>query len=290
MWEVTRAALYCGVDLGDLGLKYNVTWKNQAVFRDALLSDPCFRDKKLPTMCSPSAWEASLSTFQQGGRTISLIMEATYNPTTTGPFFLLTLEPLALSLGHRLDRRFGSDRFLEVIFPSHTSEKAPAILKEPGAVDCVNRWISQHRHVLLGRIWRGFFLRDAKKQVKEDEFFWKRVKYDPKFRVHMFCEDGNEFERSSLGVPFPPRSQAVTPRIRTRMKLSHLMEWAIGITGSRAQKSLKLFSRLALSKTRPPLLLKSQAPEALTHSSLFTRPNSEYRDCRSPSGPDHPPP
>ncbi|PKS10356.1 hypothetical protein jhhlp_002107 [Lomentospora prolificans] len=247
IWEVTRAALHCEVELGELTMSYDESWHDQAVFDQALRSHPAFRLKSLPGMCSPRVWKSALSTFRDDSRAVTMVMQAKYNDKPSGPFFLFSLEPLKLELGHRLGRRFGSDRFLDVVFPSLSPAERTTAFKDPGEVDHVRRWISQQQHVVLGRIWYGFFLKDAKIQIKDDEFRWVRSTYIQRHRVYFFCVNGGNFESTTSDNPVPPNEQAMTPAVRTKMELSHLMEWAIGLSHSKADKSLKLFSRLSLS-------------------------------------------
>lgn len=266
-WEVTRIALHCNVPLNVVkNLKYDETWHDQNTMRRTLQAHPLFRGKTFPQPCGPGAWEASLTTFQeQRGMAISLALALTWRKEHTGPLFQVSLQPLKLELSHRLGRRFGADRFLEINIPSPTSRDRYEFVNDDAA-DKIIHWLATGRHHIVGRQWMPFWVRNEKKPEKKDkrEDETRTIAAEDKFtrleRVYCFAGDGNEFSNylepngndisSNPGIP--SKEQATTLGERSKMKLTDMLDWALSIRkpANQQQPTLKLFSRLALSLSR----------------------------------------
>ncbi|KAM0427592.1 hypothetical protein ACHAPT_007553 [Fusarium lateritium] len=259
LWELTRAALHCQVDLSkwDVEYKPNDTWHDQSKFRgQILLSHRLFVGQGLPPACDRVAWDAALGTFAAQDKMVALLAELAYNTENSGPLYRLKLQPPRLELGHRLARRFGADRFMEIVMPSPTSRDAPDIIKqdEGGSIKVI-RWLAENSHYFVGRSWVPFFARDAKKTVKDPRPPHKSMTIMQE-RVYFFATDGINFQLPEY--QFPPQAEATSPGNRTKMRRCDLLNWAIGVERNARQPVPKLFSRLALnlSKTVPTIVLE----------------------------------
>ncbi|UKZ77085.1 hypothetical protein TrVFT333_004803 [Trichoderma virens FT-333] len=258
IWEITRAALFCDVPLDQFDLLYepNDSWHDQSNLRDTISSHVLFRGKSLPQSSDSVAWQTALGDFQTKIKTVTLSAELVYNQASTGPLYSLRLHPLKLELGHRLARRFGADRFLEITIPSPSSsrDEEPSILKQdPRSLEKIVNWLTKSRHYFLGRTWKPFYVRSVK---------GKRISGTTRSaaleRVYFFACDANTF-RPSAPDGISPLAEALETERRSKMNLSGLLKWAIGIDNERnsEQPVTKLFSRLALSLSRtwPTFLL-----------------------------------
>ncbi|KAL7792428.1 RNA dependent RNA polymerase domain-containing protein [Trichoderma ceciliae] len=260
IWEITRAALHCNVSLDQFDLLYesNDKWHNQNTFRDAISRHTLFQGKGLPQSSDSVAWQTALGDFQTKVKTVTLSAELVYNQDSRGPLYSLRLHPLKLELGHRLARRFGADRFLEITIPSPSvsTDDDPNILKEDkDGLKKIVDWLTKSCHYFLGRSWKPFFVRNVK---------GKRISGTNKStsveRIYLFACDGNNFRNPIAPDDIPPPEEALKVRTRTKLKLSGLLRWAIGIDNKRnsEQPVTKLFSRLALSLSRtwPTIILE----------------------------------
>ncbi|KPM38208.1 hypothetical protein AK830_g8376 [Neonectria ditissima] len=261
IWEITRAAIHCGVDLAEWDLDYNTTWHDQTKFRGRLASHPLFVGKGLPPSCDASSWAAGLSSFTAHDKTVTLSAELVYSPQETGPFFHLKLQPPRLELGHRLGRRFGADRFMEVILPSPTSEReVPLLVKQDeNGPEQIIKWLAGDPHYFVGRTWVPFFTRDARKTVKDPQpTHLNKTRNVLQERVYFFAIDGNTFRLPEANAQFPPPQEASTLSARTKMRRYDLLNWAVSIQNNAHQPVPKLFSRLALSLSRtcPTIVLR----------------------------------
>ncbi|KAF4974034.1 hypothetical protein FZEAL_9027 [Fusarium zealandicum] len=258
LWELTRAAIHCQVDLAQWDLEYKPTdaWHKQSKFRGQILNHRLFVGQGLPPACDTAAWEAALGSFASQDKTVALLAEFVYGTDESDPLYRLKLHSPRLELGHRLGRRFGADRFMEIIMPSPTSRDAPDIIKQdeqgPGKII---KWLTDSIHYFVGRSWVPFFTRGAKKTIKDSQPPHKTITIMQE-RVYFFATDGINF-----GLPqdlFPSLEEAKSPAMRTKMRRSDLLNWAIGVERNASQPVPKLFSRLALSlsKTVPTTVVE----------------------------------
>ncbi|WZH44240.1 RNA dependent RNA polymerase-domain-containing protein [Fusarium acuminatum] len=258
LWELTRAALYCRVDLSEWDLEYKQddTWRDQVKFRGQIVRHRLFVGQGLPPACDRVVWDAAFGSFTSQDRTIVLAAEFVVNTDDTGPLYRLKLQPPRLEFGHRLARRFGADRFMEVIMPSPTSRDAPEIIKQdPQGSEKVIRWLTDKPHYFAGRHWASFYNRETKRTAKDPQPPHKTITIMQE-RVYFFATDGNNFRLPE--DQFPSQEEAKTPERRTKMRRSDLLTWAINVEGNASQPVPKLFSRLALSlsKTLPTIVLE----------------------------------
>ncbi|EGR45650.1 uncharacterized protein TRIREDRAFT_67742, partial [Trichoderma reesei QM6a] len=260
IWEITRAALHCKVSLEQFDLLYepNDSWHDQTNLREIVSRHPLFHGKSLPPASDSAAWRTAMTDFQTKVKTATLTAELVYNQDG-GPLYSLRLQPLRLELGHRLARRFGADRFLEILIPSpsSSSDEDPKVLKEAKSLEKIVEWLTKSRHYFLGRSWKPFYVRGVKgKKIPAT------TRSTPQDRVYLFACDGNNFRSPSIADGIPPLEEALEIKRRTKMKLSGLLKWAVAIDKERnsQQPIAKLFSRLALSLSRtwPTVVLEKE--------------------------------
>ncbi|KAK4135212.1 hypothetical protein BT67DRAFT_419358 [Trichocladium antarcticum] len=249
-WEVTRICLNCNVDADSVGLQYNPTWASDmdGIWR-ALKRLDLFRGKSFPERPSAEVFSAALAGFESKGNTVLMSASLEFNPSKTGPLFLLDMKPLRLDEGCRLTRRFGPDRFLEILIPAPTSSNAPPMVKELGGADQIIRWLTEKPHSLVGRQWQAFFAKDAGYRKPAKEFrLGPDAQASFKERVHFFAENGHTFRPAVFRTRDIPAANE-----RTELKASQMLDWLLQLDQNGSQPHLKLFSRiqLGLSKTIP---------------------------------------
>ncbi|KAI1500422.1 RNA dependent RNA polymerase-domain-containing protein [Biscogniauxia marginata] len=267
-WEILRIALHCGIKIDDLRIEYDPTFTNQAKLWERLRSLPIFNGKSFPEKSRPEAWTASLNDkFCSTDQVVVLGASLSTNMSKTGPLFHFQLQPLKLDLPHRLDRRFGSDRFLEIVMPSMSELK----VLEP-IHDDIHHWLAKSSHVFLGRIWASFFVKPSlPKKVAREDTLGPESKTIHQERIYLFAEDGNDLIRHKTGK-YSPKGESF--RAHTKMSRECLLDWLLQIDLNQTQPLLKLFSRitLGLSRTHPTVVLQ---PHQIRH-----RP----QDILSPTG------
>lgn len=263
LWEATRIAQHCGDHSAIVNnLKYSPDsgWHLQPKLRAALASCKPLLGKSLPAASDADAWTAALNTFERAGKAVVLSADLVPCLDGSGQPFEVRLKPLKLELSHRLDRRFGADRFLEinVPLPSESKQAREVISQDSDNRDVFIRWLTQSRHYFLGRIWQAFYCREAEKSLRRVQtssqtrglFQDSLLPPQSQFRspVYLFACNGDEFR--NMGIPgfLSPPEEALTPSQRTKMKRSVLLQWAIDIQENSRQMVAKLFTRIALSK------------------------------------------
>ena len=228
----------------------------------SLREQDLFRGKSFPERPSAEAFAAAMTNFESKGNSVILSAVLDFNPDKTGPLYLVDLKPLKLDQGCRLTRRFGPDRFFEILIPSPTSQAAPPVILAPGGSEKVIEWLTQRKHSLVGRDWRAFYTKDAGYRKPAREFrLGPEAKPVFKDRVHFFAESGLHFRpplaKSRSGVPGVPAADELANR-RSEFKASQMLDWLLEIGKNESESHLKLFSRiqLGLSKTFPVLVFE----------------------------------
>lgn len=264
--------------LEDLRMQYDDSWRDLTQFRRALAAHSEFRGKTLPGKCEDDAWKTAFSGFRGHGLSVTLVVEAGYTYERAGPLYRLSLQPLKLEKSHRLARRFGADRFLEVIIPSPTSRDKPKWLK----TDDLMALLAQSDHVLLGRLWRSFYTKGDQKVEKRDVGIRTETKTIPQERLSFFAVDGNDFVPPSTNT-IPTKEDATDISRRVKMEIHDLLEWAISLSRNTDQPMLKLFSRLALSMAQ--YQARQYAGRLIT--CYYSRPEQNRSSCRIGEESDH---
>ncbi|KAK4202126.1 putative RNA dependent RNA polymerase [Triangularia verruculosa] len=261
-WEVTRILHHCKVDPEDESLAYHPEWATSdiAEIRNSLYRLDIFRGKTFPERPPSDVFAAALNNFELNGSVVLMSISLDFNPDKDkqAPLFLVDMKPLRLDQGCRLTRRFGADRFLEVLVSSPTASSAPDLIKnaEPHGAEEVIEWMTASAHNLVGRHWRAFFAKDAgfRRPIKEYSLApEEKTKVVSKERLHFFAETGTQFQRIN-GIP--PLNEPMGRR--TECTVSQMLNWLLELDRpkNQSQPHLKLFSRiqLGLSKTFPTVV------------------------------------
>ncbi|KAI1484054.1 RNA dependent RNA polymerase-domain-containing protein [Daldinia eschscholtzii] len=271
-WEILRIALHCQVRMEDLRIEYDPSWTDQRTLWARLRALPVFRDKSFPERTRPEVWTAALNDkFGTRDQVVVLTASLAANSSKNGPPFLLRLNPPKLDLPHRLNRRFGPDRFLELVIPSLGSQDVKNFGES--AIESIQHWLVNGSHVLLGRVWTSFYLKPAlPKKISNENALGPQSKIIHQERVYLFAEDGNDFHRPEAGASWSPKGEPVG--MHTRMRRGELIDWLLQVPNNKTQPVLKLFSRIALglSRTHPTVILR---PEQIRHRA---------KDILSPTG------
>ena len=261
VWEITRAALHCDVDLRCLkDFEYD---HDRMVLWSKLRKHPLFENRSLPPPCPIDAWKASFSSeCRAKDKAVifkaELINEKFANPH--GKAFRIKLYPVSTQLGHRLDRRFESDRFIELDMPPLRH-----ITSSQQDEDRVMQWL-QLEHAFLGRRWRAFWTKSEKGVTKtakaQTNLFGKDKGTERKFleKVYLFAVDGNNFHHVEDADQVQPALSSSPMLKRRRCSVRALLDWALNLENNENARQLtpKLFSRLALSLSRsiPAIVLE----------------------------------
>lgn len=188
---MTRIAQHCGVDLQTVDVQYGPSWTNQKDFRSNLWKQPAFQGQTFPESSSAAAWDASLQQSSVLPDDQQVVYSASLDFTNNHLDPLrLTIHPLKLDQSHRLERRFGADRFLELLLPSPDSSNLPPFVKKKSESffkDLV-RWLAGD-HLFCGRRWKAFYTKSggSRKPVR-DLRFGPDPKPVYKDRIYFFAE------------------------------------------------------------------------------------------------------
>ncbi|KAK4649820.1 hypothetical protein QC762_704790 [Podospora pseudocomata] len=281
-WEVTRILHHCNVDPEHESLVYLPEWATSDItdIRSSLYRLDIFRGKTFPERPPSDVFAAALNNFELNGSIVLMSISLDFNPDKDkqAPLFFVDMKPLRLDQGCRLTRRFGADRFLEVLLSSPTASSAPDLIKnaEPHGAEEVIKWLTSSAHSLVGRHWRAFFAKDAgfRRPIKEYSLApEEKTKIVSKERLHFFAETGTNFQRAKA-LTVPPLNEPMGRH--TDCTVSQMLNWLLNLDEpkNQSQPHLKLFSRiqLGLSKTFPTVIFSA--------SQIFVQP----QDMLSPIG------
>lgn len=230
-------------------MTYAEKWINYNELRKSLLAHPLFAGKSFPERPEPEAWAAAMAGFKtvRGQHVVFSASLGQVSRAKKGPIFTLSMSPVSLDQGCRLHRRFGSDRFLELLVPSPNSWEAP--IDTPEASQQAILWLSSKLHYLGGRKWRAFFSRDAGYKMPQKGL---NLRQEPKpvfrERVSLFAEDGNSFHPPSPRGTLLPNDNL--RELRVKCRVSEMLDWLLQFDRNQKQPYLKLFSRIQLGKSR----------------------------------------
>lgn len=230
-WEVTRIAQACGVDLATIeDLRYDEDWKGQKALRKALWQHKEFQGKPFPEATSDSAWAAAVLGDQAYALPFDqqVVYSASLDFSKPDPKLLsLRMHPLKLDQSYRLARRYGADRFIELLLPSPDTSNLPAFIKDHGSFfEAMVQWLVGS-HAFCGREWKAFYTKSGgSRKPQRDIQFGPDPKPVYKDRIYLFAED-------------------------SRTPLRKMLLWALHLRHSKntSQPVLKLFQRIALGKS-----------------------------------------
>ncbi|KAK0622319.1 RNA dependent RNA polymerase-domain-containing protein [Immersiella caudata] len=306
-WEMMRIGVHCKVDLSTLdGMQYNKEWATprgiEKMWEDLRAYDKehplitnddslvALRFKTFPAKPADDIFAAALTDgFEFAGNTVVMVASLDYSPKSWGPLYLLDMKPLKFEKGCRLTRRFGPDRFLEVLIASPTGY-GTAHAKIDGAAEAIIDWLTLKPHPLAGRKWRAFYTKSAgfRDPTKTDDTLLPASQMAKKIgteRVHLFAETGYGFKRApsqdqdaDFVVPVDETSAS-----RTDFMASQMLDWLLDFKNNTDQPFLKLFSRisLGLTKTTPTVTF---LPDHLVPEGESKQLLHQVEDILSPTG------
>ena len=197
-FEMLRIFLYTEVSLCKLKLPLRKQdWTNYDILWNVLRRIPELEGKMFPERVSKEAWAACHSGLGSDYRGVNMSGSLKYRSSADGPLFRFTLSPLKLEKTHRLSRRFGCDRFLEIDIPSLSGRGVPKLLQTlgPKGKTIVIEWLGE-THCLLSRVWTRFYTKPRDQQNKSHQ----SVEVPLSDRIYFFAVDGNDF-RTTYGTP-----------------------------------------------------------------------------------------
>jgi hypothetical protein len=201
--------------------------------------------KLLPEKSDAQAWHDSIHGDFKTGPTAVIFVAAVElrHGSRGGPQMKLVLRPLKRARSCRLYRRFGSDRFLQLLFPPVHSWKPPSLQSQEAEKMAV-RWLTSASHSMAGRRWAAFWIKGERGDRKGKSRSGPDQK--PKFRrrLQFFAEEGQGFAEAETPGSFPPKSEA--PMTRTKCTRDVLLDWLLQLRENASEPCLKLFSRISL--------------------------------------------
>lgn len=252
VYEIERVSLARGVSMGSMlpnhkpNQDYEELWSS--INNQGGRSNIIERTKQ-------SVWDAATDNFdvEKDSAVVTLSGELDWCQKSQSGFMSLKLNPLKFERSHRFARRFGSDRFLEITFPSLSRmEKENSHISPEAFKPAFAKWLCTSRHYLLGRVWRGFFVEDVKKKRKDSTGF--------KCKVFLFAVDGYDF----VPTPSPAVSPIHQPSNRhTPMSINSLVDWHMPFEDNKQQPDCKLFNRISLGLSRTLATVTLLAEEIL---------------------------
>ena len=211
--------------------------------------------KRFPPKTEKEVWNTAHQDTLSGSRgvTISGSLKYTAESSTklqppSEPLFQLRLRPLKLDYSHRLQRRFGNDRFLEIDIPSFSGNKIPKRIQDlgPRAKTILVTWL-RCRQELLGRTWVSFCNKPDKSSRSKNRGKKKNpavaiaVDNAMAHKIYFFAVDGIAF-LDNRGTPL----LSETTLTRTQWTVEGLLNWLRPTQQNKDQPYLKLYARTTL--------------------------------------------
>lgn len=244
----------------------------------AVKEHPLFRGRAMARKCEAAVWNAAMQDCSQGLRAVifSGIVSYTGTADPSLPYLRLQLEPMKFDASHRLGRRYGNDRFMELDFPAihgHNVPKSPKVFVSPTRIVS---WLVNTKHELFGRFWKPFHIKPSDKRAKRWENR-KDDKNDIAHKIYFFAVDGYGFQDNiSFLMDSPPA--------RAQMTVDEILEEARSVDLNKHQPYPKLFARtdLLVSKTTPTVVL-TYDPDP-NRSQIIYKDDIIYHDPRYAEG------
>ena len=248
-YEVERISRYCKIPqtcfIGSLERSfdgYSSLWSSLSTVAAKL-------QVTMPERGSLQAWSKAQGDF----RNVSISGELQFAEQTGGPLFEFGLRPLKIDASYRLARKFGGDRIFTLSIPGLDADELPRHLKPFSAVirDAIIRWIVDDDHYFVGRRWRAFYVKPEPHRKSGRAAASKSDQ--PRYRIFMFAEDGDDFRQRHVIGELDPRSSA-----HTSISVGEMIHWIMPAEHNRDQTVLKFFDRvrLSVSSTVPTVLFR----------------------------------
>lgn len=238
-------AMECNVDVAELDLQYNESWKDQDILWMSLRSCRAFKGQRLPPRSDRRAWKLGLDqNLESTGEAVVLTM--TMHPTKSkfGAPMRLEFHPLKREQSSRLFRQFGSDRFLEIRVPVVDSWQSG----EDELEAKVARWLTRTPHHFMERKWSGFYVLERSLKVEtvvgDHQSDSKAAFYD---RVMLFAEEGKGISRLGLSQAMMSPS-TIGHGLWGACSRNEMLDWLLNLELNGSQPYLKIFHRVSLGE------------------------------------------
>ncbi|KAM0172439.1 hypothetical protein ACHAPC_010765 [Botrytis cinerea] len=245
-YEITRVFLFVEVSMAEFTLPYAKEWEQYDKLWNMLKALPILQNKKFPERCGANVWDVAMKGYIRGFNGVVFTAALLENKKEPGPLLSFQLKPMRLDLTHRLERRFGSDRFFEIAIPHLESRKNGSAMSksDPDAWNALKSWLVNGDHQLLGRTYKSYFLKCGERKKKST------LKSDTKedssaipYRAFLFATDGHRFVKRS-------RMRNPAPNVLVRMTVEELLNCIRPTSENDHQPYMKLFARTALVVSR----------------------------------------
>ncbi|KAH9224110.1 RNA dependent RNA polymerase-domain-containing protein [Leptodontidium sp. 2 PMI_412] len=208
IYEITRVFLHADVSLSEFSAPVTSSLDDYDTLWKFLRSLPCLQDQPFPERSSREAWACALEgSYEKGYLAVVLGGSLHFRSDGDDRFFRLKLDPLKLEFSHRLGRRFGHDRFFEILMPQLSGRHIPGPLEALGqrGPPIIVKWLVETTHSLVGWDWKPFIVKDKEKRNKKQLIVTKNVEavVDTAFRIFFFAIDGPKFVRKDRLITHP---------------------------------------------------------------------------------------
>ncbi|KAG8166096.1 hypothetical protein KVR01_004648 [Diaporthe batatas] len=232
-----------GVELDSVTIKYDAQWKDQQALRSAL--SKAFPDKPMPPAPDPDAWAAATNDTPGKNQHVVFAASLEFASVQSASPMRLRLQPPKLDKPHRLGRKYGPDRFLELLVPCPDPSNLPPSLKDKPFYDHLLDWLTGRPHSLGGRLYSPFFLKPGGHRTPPKHLlFGPEPRPTYMDRIFLFASNGADISRDK----------------RPSTSLGSMISWALDLRrgNNSSQPVLKLFQRLALvlSRTIPTIIFE----------------------------------
>ena len=238
-----RVFLHTGVSMPELKTPASLDFKNYDCLWQFLKAHQTLRGKIFPERCGKDVWAASWEDYLCGTRGVVLV-GSLQRSTDDSSLIQFRLAPMQLDRQHRLGRRLGNDRFLEIDMYEFqfTSKHIPTVIGEERRATVVE-WLFNRSHFLFGRTWKSFFIKQLrlKKQKKNRKLIGSLPDEGEKYyyRVYFFAVDGPGFTHCADRIP-PLEAK------NFKFDIPKLLDLIRPIHENETESFLKLFSRISL--------------------------------------------
>ncbi len=247
IYEITRVFLHAGVPLDEFDAPVTSALDDYDTLWSFLKSLPALKWRAFPERCGNEVWAAALNGFSRGSHAVVFAGSLHFNTSTGSSLLRLQLAPLKLDRSHRLGRRFGHDRFFEIITPELTGAHVPpslATLKDRGS-KLIYDWLVDTAHPLLGRSWQPFHSKPKDRDRRGRRQEASKAEKETSFRVYFFATSGYGFCRDREAI-YDAQYKGDHPVIPISVLLNRIRP----IRKNESQPALKLFARTDLVVSR----------------------------------------
>ncbi|KAI9838363.1 MAG: hypothetical protein M1819_005631 [Sarea resinae] len=247
-YEISRVAMDSDLSPEDLLPPQTVNcFQDPSVLWNWFRTHEKLQGKLLPRESSRKAWEQAGASF----RNVTMSGALSFNGLGKRPMFKMKLNPLIIEKSFRYSRKFGNDRFLTLSLPNLSSLKLPNKHAEAAIREQVIDWLSSHELRLLGRVWRAFSLRLARKPKMAKD---KRNTAEASYLIYFFAIRGNDIgPRTSV---LSTRGEG--PTEHHEISIEEVLDWHLPSWLNDDMLYTKAFQRvhLALSMTTETISFK----------------------------------